>query len=1800
MQMYRIAIQSYLYVVAFTLSSLGLIGLSGIGVDDGLSSGAAWPPAVVALSLLCTGGVMLSVSYRSRRLTLGLLVLLVLVTLLPLVGPTSAPPSFGHGVVDTTNSLLLISLLAGGIATTLSSGRAIARSLAALIGLALIIVSASILLRLGPLQPGFAFGPLLGGVGYLPILVLGGATVLLSFAPVHQRKESQRVPTLVAASTAFLACVVFYIATSQAYQSMGRQSEHFLSDVQKSTERALRQQLALLGRMAERWSALGQLPSENYWKQEASSYLRDFPDLHLIGLLDADFRISELKSKREQDIQWLHQFIRGPSQRDWLEHVRQDGQAHFSQVLTGATRSEVGLLMVAPIKLEENRRYYIFASINVRDFMGPVLGTNAKDFALKIFEGDEVIYGSDSLSSALASYPVDTRDIEFHHDRRWRAVTYISNSSFNKAYVLPAVVLAFGIVSSFLLTLSQQLNNIAGFHARRLKDTNRKLVASLTEQHRAQLLNQRIMQFTMDVFCSFDNEGRFCEVSPSCFKLFGYRPEELVGRSCLELVLEDDRESTIKQADAVKAGNATYVFHNRFRHKDGRILYILWSAEWSEAEQQLFAVAHDVTGLVKGEQFAESQRSILGMIAMDRPKAEILEATCRMIETQVQDVFSSILLVGHDGRSLYTAAAPSLPADFNAALDGLAVEPDGDGRGLSVYEMRPVIASDLDCGPQWQRGREHALALGIRACWCLPLISHRGQVIGALVVYFKRPLSVSAELSDQLATASKLACVAVVHSRDRRMLEEREQHFRSLFTFNPDAVFSFDLTGIFQSINNAGADLLGQPDREVIGQHFSDWVLAEDLDRTQECFTSACKGIPQRYELRIRNRGESCLTLDVSNFPIIIGEEIVGVFGIAKDVTQRERMTADLKAALQRSERQAEQLGRLGRAAMETVRCHDRQTLIDYLVEQVRLTIGAHQAVISVTQGADWSQAITGFSVSDKYAAWRDYDAIPTGEGIYAWVCENNDAVILTQQELENHPRWRAFGEHADRHPPMRGWIAAPLVSQDGTNLGLLQLSDKDGGEFGPEDLSIAQQYAQMVVSIVENSRLMGEVLAAEQRLKAQLAFTSTITDCMAEGLLAVDRQGTLRFVNPAAQRWLAPAGAVTSDIIGQPLTAYLPLDTEHWVKDGELEIGGEIHLSGVVLMFEARPLIGTTEREGWVIALRDMSDQRRADQALRERDQFFRLSLEMFCMVSLDGHFIQVNPAFTETLRRRATDLIGTEYLELVDEEDRPLIDEAVKQLQGGAQIHNLVVRVWDGEQTMHWLQLSAALGSDRVIYCVARDITEQRVIQQQLIQRNLILGLAGQTARLGGWSIELPGREVVWSREMFSLLRFPQSFGPSLDATLDLYPNEYRTAVLRALDVCMAEGGSFDLDAQVHDAFGRMLDVRLTGCAVRDEHGEIVRISGALQDISDRKQAQRELQRLAERLSSILESITDAFITFDNQWCFTYVNSEAADLLKQDKTKLLGNKLWDLFPDFVENEIGLRYLEAKRGEHAAHFETYYGPLNCWFEIHAYPSEEGLAVYFRDISERKATERELEKTVAELERSNRELQEFAFVASHDLQEPLRKIQTFSERLQSRREHFDEQDHDYLQRMSLAASRMQALIVDLLDYSRVNSRGQPLRIVSLDSVMDEVMSVLEEKIAQTKALVKRSTLPSVYGDASQLRQVLQNLIGNSIKFQPAGQGAIVRVYAEKSPCGEVTLCIADNGIGFDEKYTSKIFNPFQRLHGKETYPGTGIGLAIVKKVIDRHGASIAVSSAPGMGSVFRITFPNNEAAVDAR
>jgi PAS domain S-box-containing protein len=366
--------------------------------------------------------------------------------------------------------------------------------------------------------------------------------------------------------------------------------------------------------------------------------------------------------------------------------------------------------------------------------------------------------------------------------------------------------------------------------------------------------------------------------------------------------------------------------------------------------------------------------------------------------------------------------------------------------------------------------------------------------------------------------------------------------------------------------------------------------------------------------------------------------------------------------------------------------------------------------------------------------------------------------------------------------------------------------------------------------------------------------------------------------------------------------------------------------------------------------------------------------------------------------------------------------------------------------------------------------------------------------------------------------------------------------------------------------------------------------------------------------RLAAIVESSSDAIMGNTLDGAIFAWNPGAEKLFGYSARDAIGQPLSIVVPADRIHEVPEILERIARSESTENYETV--RLNregkqIDVSITVSPIKDGggavigASTIARDITEQKKAEAQLKALATDLTHSNRELQDFASVASHDLQEPLRKIQTFADDLaENSISTLSDESRDTLKRIQNAAGRMQRLINDLLSLSRITSRAQPFVQVDLNNVLREVLTDLEVRINETGGRVDLSGIPTIEAEPLQMRQLFQNLVGNALKFNSPGRPPIVTVHGEliggeerlagTSEAQAQQLCqitFEDNGIGFDEKYVDRIFAMFQRLHGRKEYEGTGMGLAICRRIAERHGGDIKAQSILGTGSTFTVTIP---------
>ena len=388
--------------------------------------------------------------------------------------------------------------------------------------------------------------------------------------------------------------------------------------------------------------------------------------------------------------------------------------------------------------------------------------------------------------------------------------------------------------------------------------------------------------------------------------------------------------------------------------------------------------------------------------------------------------------------------------------------------------------------------------------------------------------------------------------------------------------------------------------------------------------------------------------------------------------------------------------------------------------------------------------------------------------------------------------------------------------------------------------------------------------------------------------------------------------------------------------------------------------------------------------------------------------------------------------------------------------------------------------------------------------------------------------------------------------------------------------------------------------------------------EDVTDKQLKEEALQTSRDLLSSVLSSSLDGIIVFttvrdegENVEDFECLlaNPQAEKLLKEACDDLVGCRLQDMLPEPDDTDLFAACRSVVETGEPFEAEVRYttDAIDAWFQVMIVRVEDGVALTLRDISDRKEAARAMAAANAKLERRNRALRDFAYIASHDLQEPLRKIRAFSNLvLEEYGGAVDDTGQHYLERMQDAAERMSQLINDLLVYSRITTRAQPFESVDLGTIAENVRNDLELRIEDVNGTVEIGDLPTIEADPTQVRQILQNLIGNGLKFHKPDVPPRVQLEATVEPapedlkqdgrldaaCSEMCrLTVRDNGIGFEESHADRIFTPFKRLHGRGEYEGTGMGLAICRRIVERHGGDISADSAPGEGTTFTVLLP---------
>ena len=649
-----------------------------------------------------------------------------------------------------------------------------------------------------------------------------------------------------------------------------------------------------------------------------------------------------------------------------------------------------------------------------------------------------------------------------------------------------------------------------------------------------------------------------------------------------------------------------------------------------------------------------------------------------------------------------------------------------------------------------------------------------------------------------------------------------------------------------------------------------------------------------------------------------------------------------------------------------------------------------------------------------------------------------------------------------------------------------------------------------------------------------------------------------------------------------------------------------------------------------------------------------FENSPDCLKIIDLDGRVLEVNESGCRLMEvDDAAALRGAAWADLWPATNRETIREAVAaaragqvgRFQGFCPTMKGTPKYWD-------VSVAGVPGADgrpfRLIG-VSRDVTEERRAEERVRESEEMFRQLAESIPQLAWTTDAEGF-IFWYNQ-----RWYDYTGTTLDEMKgwgwqSVHDPDELDRILPRWKAALASGEPWEDTFPLRGADGKFRWHLSRARPMRDAQGDIVRWFGTNTDISAQRDMEQSLRASERRFRSLTETIPQMVwtadpageVTFFNRRWDAYTgtplavgraNGWALDLIHPEDADRQRAR-WQLAvaraADGFNEEFRLR--RASDGAYrwmlsvAVPIRDAAGAVAEWVgtltdiedqkqqaqtlaqmvRTRTAQLEEANGSLTHEVAERTAAEQRVRTVAAELGRSNDELEKFAYVASHDLQEPLRKIQAFGDRLRTKcRDELPDNGKEYVDRMLGAAGRMRRLIDDLLTFSRVTTHRRPFVRVDLGKAVREVVSDLEVRIAQTGGAVEVGELPDLDGDFTQIRQLFQNLIANALKFHRPGVPPVVEITGElvdRAPTepdagGPVPMCrvsVRDNGIGFDEKYRDRIFDVFQRLHGRDEYEGTGVGLAICRKIVERHGGTITAHSRVGEGATFVVELPADQ------
>lgn len=1391
----------------------------------------------------------------------------------------------------------------------------------------------------------------------------------------------------------------------------------------------------------------------------------------------------------------------------------------------------------------------------------------------------------------------------------------------------------------------------------------------------------KIMDSSLDVICTIDEQGKFIKVSAAAEKIWGYKPNELAGTLYSELVYAEDIQKTKDIATTIMAGISTANFENRYVRKNGEIVPMIWSAKWDENDRIMYCVAKDATTIKQNE------------------------ALIRQSEARFRGFYESqtSYIIRTDTQGNYTYVNNKFIEDFGWLY------PNGNVIGVNC------LSSIL------QRDHEKVIAV-VEKCFATPGKVYKVEIDkptkdnGYVTTLWDFVCIVDAE-----GIPVEIQCVGIDISeriKYERALFESNERFEYINQATSDAIYDWDVKKDIFTWGEGFYRILGYNKTKKIFR-LQNWIaLTHPVDakknkKNWETFLANKQQNRWQNEFRfLRANGTYAYVEEIAHLIRDKDGSPLRMLGVLRDKSKSR--TEEIQKQV---EREVVNIFKENISLKETL-----NQVLKYLIN-----FGSFKAaeIWLTSNNKRHLNLISTYTVNSKFEEFYKQtvhlNRITIGNGLPGIVWKNERAVIL-DDITENKIFIR---RDAAKKVGIKSAIGIPLFHNKNI-IGILVLSSNKPASEEENNLV--------------NLNLLEHFLGAEIKRKQQEEELHLFFQSAPEILAIASPDGNFIKVNPAFCNLL---GYTEEEITSQKFENFLhPDDIKSTLVEYNETITGERQANNFTNRFRTKngsykwiswSSSNVFGEDGFVFAYgRDITEMKELQQIFENAAKLARVGSWELNLNNPENKNMYWSPMTREILEVSADyNPSLTDGFELYEEQSKVEIKNAIERLIATGENFDLELLLTTGKGNPRWVrcigQSEQINGKCSKIFGSFQDIHQLKIAELELktslkaledykfaLDQSAIIAITDSKGVITSVNDNFCKISKYNKNELIGKTHsvINSKFHPK-----DFFKNLWGT---------ISSGNVWRGEIKNKAKDGTYYWMDTTIVPFIDEKNKPFQYLAIRFDITDRKLADEKVMATLEEKNTILESIGDGFFAVDKQWNVTYWNQQAEVILRKKKEEMLGNNLWHVFSDAIELNFYKKYQEAIETGKSIVFDDYYPAYDMWVEVSAYPSEQGLSVYFKDITNRKNIEEQIrlsnerfekvteatndaiwdwdllndtlywgngfktlfgydvekitpnieswvnyihsdevsfvvnsvnaviknsekanwqceyrfkksngkyayvihrgvvlrdhkgkafrmlgamtdityrkeheesqkrlneilrQKTV-QLSHSNAELEQFAYVASHDLQEPLRMVSGFLTKIEERYEPLlDERGKKYISLAVDGAARMRRIILDLLEYSRAGRVHYKIENININHLIRDVIILNSRLIEDKKAIVKYENLPSLNGSRSQLQQLFYNLMGNALKFtKPHSTPEIIISCEDK--ISHWQFSIKDNGIGILPEFFNKLFVLFQRLHTPAEYEGTGIGLAVCKKVVERHDGQIWVESEVDNGTTFYFT-----------